>query len=642
MSPNPLARFPPGPGGSDRPGDVSDESSERADARPASWPARWRETFSLELAAAGFARPETGSGIERWEGEITIAWDDPKDQSRRTATHAIAIELPPAFPFRRPIVRRVDAEMVPGLGHVVHEGGASALCLWVDGQRGWRPWSRLSAVLARVEEWFGHRYRDDWDPIDQPPDIHAYFPTSEDATFMLTGNDWPPSGEARQGRFGVWRRNNSATFAGGPTTTLTSPPPDKPPFRERISLTRSGERLPGIGLWYRLECPPVPASKLSRLFAMLDQRRGVADGFTLNELRGVLPDRVRSEQERLYFALGYQDHGAQEYWVFLYVNLAEHRRNWRTPAALEATTVYGMEAAPATTDAIMRRTGHTAAVLADRRVVIFGAGALGGRIALWLSTAGVPTLDVVDGDRLRPGNVIRHVGGLSLVGRLKAWAVAAEIFDRAPDCDVQTHPETWDESELRVLVERSNVVVDATAVPAFGLLLNEVCLSLGRPLVSAATFRRACVGRVRVTRPRRDACTLCYEGGYVPNDPAYPVIPPGDEGEFVESGCGVPTIEATALDVDATGNVAARAVLHLLREQHAGATSPGAPNHAIIVNEVVDSLATAPHGGLLTTPGIHWSKWAARSACDACGDDEAAAMSNRAADLARDDGSTSA
>jgi molybdopterin/thiamine biosynthesis adenylyltransferase len=278
-----------------------------------------------------------------------------------------------------------------------------------------------------------------------------------------------------------------------------------------------------------------------------------------------------------------------------------------------------MEVAPATSEAIIRRTGHTAVRLANRHVVVFGAGALGGRIALWLATAGVPSLDLVDSDRLRPGNAIRHVAGLGLVGQQKTLGVYIEIKDRAPDCAVKTHLETWGEAELQSLVQSASVVVDATAVPAFGLLLNEVCLEAGVPLVTAAAFRRAHIGRVRITRPARDACVLCYEGGYVPNDPNYPVIVVGDEGEFVESGSGVPTEEATSLDTDAVANVAARAVLHLLRDMQSEGEATDWPNHALVVNELVADLAPGPHGVLLTTPGVHWSRWAPLPACEACG-----------------------
>lgn len=349
------------------------------------------------------------------------------------------------------------------------------------------------------------------------------------------------------------------------------------------------------------------------LFAFLDIVRERARGGTVNELRAVLGDRVPPGQERIFFAIGYPDDVGEEHWVFLHANLSDHRRNWRTAAALEATTVYGMEAAPATREAILRRTGHTAAMLQGRRVAVFGAGALGGSIALWLAKAGMPTLDIIDSDRMRPGNVVRHVAGLSSIARLKTTGVLIEILDHVPDCDVHSHLETWNRTELHAIISQADVIVDATAVPAFGLLLNEPCLEARRPLVAAATFRRARLGRVRVTRPFLDACGLCYEGGYVPSDATYPTIPAGDEGEFVESGCGVSTVEATALDVDAPANVAARAVLHLLRELHDGRLLRDAPNHALIVNEPVDAV-----DGVLAIPGIHWSRWPRLPGCEAC------------------------
>jgi hypothetical protein len=180
---------------------------------------------------------------------------------------------------------------------------------------------------------------------------------------------------------------------------------------------------------------------------------------------------------------------------------------------------------------------------------------------------------------------------------------------------VRCHLETWNRAELLAIISRADVIVDATAVPSFGLLVSELCLQARRPLVAAAAFRRARLGRVRVTRPFLDACGLCYEGGYVPLDATYPIIPVGPEGEFVESGCGVSTVEATAMDVDASANVAARAVLHLLRELHEGHVPADAPNHALVVNERVEGVE-----GLLATPGIHWSRWPRRGACEACRD----------------------
>src|SRR3712207_5987667 len=94
------------------------------------WPERWREMFRTELLLAGFTRADTDAKVERWEGSVTAAWDDPEDSTRRLATHGIAVELPASFPFQRPIVRLLGQEIVPGREHVIHEGGSSALCLW--------------------------------------------------------------------------------------------------------------------------------------------------------------------------------------------------------------------------------------------------------------------------------------------------------------------------------------------------------------------------------------------------------------------------------------------------------------------------------------------------------------------------------
>jgi hypothetical protein len=88
----------------------------------------------------------------------------------------------------------------------------------------------------------------------------------------------------------------------------------------------------------------------------------------------------------------------------------------------------------------------------------------------------------------------------------------------------------------------------------------------------------------------------------------YPHIPPGDEGWFSESGCGVPSVEASAVDIEAIANWAARVVLWSLR---ANLTES---NHCLVVNDVLPDVS-----GCLNQIGVHWHTWAPLPRCEACG-----------------------
>jgi hypothetical protein len=69
------------------------------------------------------------------------------------------------------------------------------------------------------------------------------------------------------------------------------------------------------------------------------------------------------------------------------------------------------------------RAGPVAVELAEVKVAIVGCGAIGSFAADLLFRAGVRQLTLRDGERLRPGNVVRHLGGADQVGRAKTHAV---------------------------------------------------------------------------------------------------------------------------------------------------------------------------------------------------------------------------
>lgn len=565
-----------------------------------------RERFRSGLAAAGFV--PTGEAPEAWEGEVRWEWGrngDGPSSPAGIAVQNVRITFGPGFPFQRPAVVPVgDAVGLEAARHRAPLEAGGALCLYPERSRGWMPWYTAEELLERVREWLSRHSRDAWPAEDRPPDLHLYFPAGR-RLLMLTGNDWPPPA-GQSGRFGVWGASPVAAIAGVPRTGVEEPP-SKGTERIFESLGISGAPRDLVGIWFRLNAEPRPRPLLGEMLAEIDLQAGTASGWAARQLRGLIGERIRGKGAYLIFAVGYPDHEGAEQWLFLRAFLkpskGNKRRLWQD---IGAVNVAAYETAPAGPDALARRTVHTARLLAGRSVLVFGAGAVGSSIAMLLAKAGVSSLTIVDSDRLRPGNVVRHAAGLPFVGMPKSLAVQAVVRQHAPGCTVHLAEETWEPVALGRLVGRSDVVVDATANEAFSLLLNEVCQREERPAIYVTTYRRASVGRVRVVRPRQDACPVCYLDGYA-EMPDYPLVPLGDEGAFVEGGCGDPTVEASAVDVEAIANIAARSTLRLLQDRHRP------EGECLLVNDPLEEGHP-----LLSRLGTHWNRREPIPGCGAC------------------------
>ncbi len=574
-----------------------------------------RERFRAALVAAGFILGgREANGKEWWNGTVTAQWRDPESDEEREAIHQIRIALWTGFPFQAPSAFAMDPrEEMPNSRHAQPLPNGS-LCLYAasyrpDTQRGWAPWRTGEEYLARLRELLSRMHSGEWDEHDRPPDLHTAFPQAKgDPAMTLVGEGWLPPSGSRSGRFGIWRRSASIVLADGPVAD-TGEVPAKP-ADENVNLVLGLHDQPRetVGAWFRLDREPAPRASLGAVLAEIDRASGHDAGWARDECRRLIGADAGGKRPA-FLALGYPDSmlGGRESWLFLEARPEGAGKPivWRAPQTLVGAGVTASETVPITRSALMRRTGPIAMAVAGKTVLVFGVGALGGALALLLARSGIERLTLVDGDRIRPGNAVRHVGDIGHTGQLKTSVLWMRILYHTPNVYVEKHVATWDPERLREYIARADVVVDATAEQPFSLLLNEICVSAGRPLVQVETARRAAFGRVRVVRPGRDACLLCYEAHA--QSKRYPVVPPGDEGEFFDDGCGVPTVEAPAVDVEATANWATRVVLWLLQDRL------GPRNHLLVVNEEVVGVS-----GDLAVVGVHWDVFAPVTGCECC------------------------
>ncbi len=141
-------------------------------------------------------------------------------------------------------------------------------------------------------------------------------------------------------------------------------------------------------------------------------------------------------------------------------------------------------------------------------VLIVGAGGLGSPVALYLGSAGVGRMTVVDHDRVDATNLQRQIAhNLARIGEFKAVSMLQSVAAINPDVKVIPVTERADDALLDQLVRQADLVLDCTDNFATRHAINRACVKHRKPLVSGAAIRFD--GQVAVYDPR-NAQSPCY------------------------------------------------------------------------------------------------------------------------------------
>jgi molybdopterin/thiamine biosynthesis adenylyltransferase len=121
------------------------------------------------------------------------------------------------------------------------------------------------------------------------------------------------------------------------------------------------------------------------------------------------------------------------------------------------------------------------------RVLVIGAGGLGSALLTYLAAAGVGHLGIIDPDRVELSNLSRqiiHEDGD--VGRLKVASAEDRIAELNADVQVTTYPFALTPENAREIIAKYDVVADGCDNFGTRFAVNEACVDLEKPLVSAA------------------------------------------------------------------------------------------------------------------------------------------------------------
>lgn len=146
--------------------------------------------------------------------------------------------------------------------------------------------------------------------------------------------------------------------------------------------------------------------------------------------------------------------------------------------------------------------------LARSHALVLGAGGLGSPVALYLGTAGVGRITLVDDDHVDLTNLQRQIAhAMARLGQPKALSAREAVAGLNPQVQVEAVVQRADAALLDRLVPQAGVVVDCSDNFAARQMLNAACFRHGVPLVSGAAIRFD--GQLSVFDPRR-ADSPCY------------------------------------------------------------------------------------------------------------------------------------
>lgn len=134
--------------------------------------------------------------------------------------------------------------------------------------------------------------------------------------------------------------------------------------------------------------------------------------------------------------------------------------------------------------------GPGQAALLGSKVVIIGAGGLGGPAGLYLAAAGVGHITLIDDDVVEASNLQRQVQFVHTdIGMRKARAMADTLEDLNPDIQTQIYETRLDRHNAESLIAGADVVLDGTDSFETRFVVNAACLAQGLPLISGALGR---------------------------------------------------------------------------------------------------------------------------------------------------------
>ena len=148
--------------------------------------------------------------------------------------------------------------------------------------------------------------------------------------------------------------------------------------------------------------------------------------------------------------------------------------------------------------------------VSQSHALIVGAGGLGSPTALYLASAGVGRISLIDHDHVDVTNLQRQIAhSQARVGQLKVASLQAAMQAINPEVQVTCYSQKADAALLALCMPRVDVVLDCTDNFETRQLINQACAQFAKPLVAGSALRFDGQVAVYDTRQADSPCYAC-------------------------------------------------------------------------------------------------------------------------------------
>lgn len=565
-----------------------------------------------------------------------------------TRRHPVMLMYPAGTPYEKPVVvplqrlpefneqGETSSDLTPEFFDRRHQMPDGALCLFQRETRA-HPGGDIVRgvdVLKRAEAWFIGYHTGHWPPDSVESELEAHFTPRGDLLISdifyredLTG--WgrfffTPDGRRADDTGGLGLLPlivTALTEEGGSVARVLDARGDLsrayPWLRDEAwdpnALLDDPPDDPRHGFWWSLPAEPQPFRDGAGLLDALSP--AVPNGDAWAAISTALATELTTN--RLHFiGLRFPARQGGVEWLVVAIVRGDRRVDSGYVIQAEADKRAAFEAAPVVgirvhslrpTALQLRNTGVVSGSVVQQTVALIGLGALGSEVAELLAKAGVGKFRLCDSDRLVPGNVTRHVGGVADFGAPKTHVIARRLLEINPfltfePSDLLTGSADADLDDLRDFIAPADLVIVTTADEGVEGVINQVAVLQHKSVLYGRALRRASMGRVFLVRPGLDACKSCLamyawddrEGRSTSEDW---VDVPEAEDDVLLHECGRPVIAGSGVDLSFTAALTARIALDALEG------TIGDTNHWLWSRSAVPDVDSRLASGMTTLTG---------------------------------------